>query len=92
MNLAELADFVDAKLQSIHYRTSDDDLHVANRLRAIHNLTRWIPVSERMPTKEDGKYLHVFDGFGLPFAIMRTSWDNYEPTHWKRIDKPEYKP
>ena len=59
---------------------------LANR---IHELTRWIPVSERMPTEADGKHIHIFDGLGLPFTIMRKSLGSYVPTHWKRITPPE---
>ena len=101
MNLAELADFVDAKLQSIHYRTSDDDLHVANRLRAIHNLNRWIPVSEKLPTKDDAD----LEGYVLVRGVNNDGliqndidlwnhigdWNDkyWKLTHWRRITPPE---
>jgi hypothetical protein len=84
MNIAELSD----KLCDLHEGDTVGRLRIATRMDKLHDLTRWIPVSERMPTEEDGKYIHVFDGFGLPFTIMRKSWDNYEPTHWQRITRP----
>jgi hypothetical protein len=68
----------------------------------IHDLTRWIPVSERMPTKEDA------DEQGYVLAIERENespykkypkcrqWDRFDDkdyfytiTHWKRITPPE---
>ena len=66
----------------------------------IHELTRWIPVSERLPTEEDGdEHGHV-----LVSEVERESpnrryeqvlhWDLvgedyfYTATHWRRIDKP----
>ena len=45
MNAGELADLLNP-----HDKLQDN---IASRLRAIHDLTRWIPVSERMPTEED---------------------------------------
>ena len=68
----------------------------------IHDLTRWIPVSERMPTEEDGDR----HGQILIFEVENESpnrgyqqlvkWDAigkpdyfYAVTHWKRITPPE---
>jgi hypothetical protein len=65
------------------------------RLRAIHEEHRWIPVSERMPTKDDGNE----QGF-----VLR--WSQGEPVsspwhvvvrlagqegfkHWQRITPPK---
>jgi len=84
MNLEELAD----KVFNLEYCANGCVKEISDRLYELHEQTRWIKVSERMPTEEDGKYIHVFDGFGLPFTIMRKSWDNYEPTHWQRIMRP----
>jgi hypothetical protein len=52
-----------------------------NRLLAdrIHDLTRWIPVSERMPTGADGL---------VRCWYKENSW---EFTHWQRITPPEGK-
>jgi hypothetical protein len=61
----------------------------------IHDLTRWIPVEERLPTKEDG--------YKSKYATQRTvlvmqKWGDISVatielakhfTHWRRIDKPE---
>ena len=68
----------------------------------IHELTRWIPVSERMPTEEDGDR----HGQILIFEVENESpnrgyqqlvkWDAigepdyfYAVTHWQRITPPE---
>lgn len=85
MSLAELADDIEYEIYG--HPLSSLTPHMA-RLRELHKLTRWIPASERLPTPEDGYQIHVIDGFGIAFTIMQKQWDNYEPTHWKRIDKP----
>jgi hypothetical protein len=70
---------------------------VADRLYELHDLTQWIPVSERMPTEEDG---YIFSDRGCVVA-----WDNEigihdtvfwfrvineeRYTHWRRITPPE---
>jgi hypothetical protein len=56
----------------------------------IHELTRWIPVSERMPTEEDSLCLWV----DIEYFIYYISWardgkPNPKCTHWKRITPPE---
>jgi hypothetical protein len=68
----------------------------------IEELTRWIPVSERMPTKADGD----MDGRVLVFERQKytphkrytrlVKWDSvddvdyfYTVTHWQRITPPE---
>jgi len=48
MNLAELADRVESDEDIYH-----DEYVFVERLRELHNLTRWIPVSERMPTEKE---------------------------------------
>lgn len=66
---------------------------VSDRLRAIHNQTRWIPVSERMPDEAtDGDYSG---------AVLTREWDGWvTSTHcklvypsrhkeWQRITPPE---
>lgn len=75
-----------------------DAYEVADR---IHDLTRWIPVEERLPAKEDGDE----NGRVLVCSIdLRYDTRYYEswvfdmvsveggtqwlPTHWRRIDKP----
>ena len=63
-----------------------------NRLRELHSLTRWIPLSERLPTEEDaderGKVLFLFWGEHYESRYWNLGRD-YGMTHWKRIDKPE---
>jgi hypothetical protein len=50
MTLPELADAIwTMDIENWHVRDK-----LVPRLRAIHDLTRWIPLSERMPTEEDG--------------------------------------
>jgi hypothetical protein len=70
----------------------------------IHDLTRWIPVSERMPTKEDGdENGQVFvsetenESPHRKYSHVKT-WNRlndpdyfYTITHWKRITPPEDK-
>lgn len=70
--------------------------------RRISDLTRWIPVGERLPTKkdadEDGNVLVC--SFDLDSRkLYYESWvftdvtvqggTQYKPRYWKRIDKPE---
>ena len=80
MSLAELAEFF------------DDDERIAIRLRELHDLTRWIPVEERLPTKGDaderGNVLWLFWGkhYESRYWYLRR---DYGMTHWRRIDKPE---
>jgi hypothetical protein len=56
--------------------------------------TRWIPVSERMPTEED-KFVLAWYATKYPFA-SRVDWysfplNNKDVTHWQRITPPEGK-
>jgi hypothetical protein len=88
MNLAELAE--------IMAPYSDLKERIINRLRVIHEETRWIPVLERMPTEEDAdRHGYVLwwseDEVALPVAHY---WDftgvpKYHFTHWKPITAPE---
>ena len=100
MNAGELAEEV------LSLRVIDEQLatidEIASTLRAIHNLTRWIPVSEQMPSEEDGDR----HGQILIFEVENESpnrgyqqlvkWDAigkpdyfYAVTHWQRITPPE---
>jgi hypothetical protein len=92
MNLRELADFVEDQLIYIHYKNRDDEMFVAKRLRQLHDLNRWIPVGERMPTEED-KLVLAWYATKYPFAQI-VNWyefpiNNKYVTHWKRITPPE---
>jgi hypothetical protein len=99
MNLAELAD----ALQRFEFDMLNEA--VANRLRAIHEETRWIPVSERMPTREDadenGEVLVSETENESPhrkFSYMK-KWNRlndpnyfYTIRRWRRITPPEATP
>jgi hypothetical protein len=89
-----MKDIKDMNLEEVRQKIYEHALAINNDelyslLDRLDELTRWIPVSERMPTEEDGKHIHIFDGLGLPFTIMRKSLGSYVPTHWKRITPPE---
>jgi hypothetical protein len=74
-----------------------DELHAISRynrpiIDRIHDLTRWIPVSERMPAEEDScqgkvlwlqeEYSIMVGGYTLPRSFTRA-------TRWQRITPPE---
>jgi hypothetical protein len=101
MNLAELAN----KLCDLHEGDTVGMLRIADRMDKIHDLTRWISVEERLPTREDADA----EGYVWVSAIQITMGDRandswlwsevsldggiaYKPTHWKRITPPEDKP
>jgi hypothetical protein len=99
-----------------HLRFSNfyDELSVENTCNMqadvadrIHDLTRWIPVSERMPTEEDahnGQVLVKEENWTTDHAYSIAYYKNIEPdvperqpsewyvTYWKRITPPEGKP
>ena len=67
-------------------------MSLSNRLWEIHEETRWVPVSERTPTKEDGNTVLVKSGEVADW--YRVVWYGYANkhngyTHWKRIQAPE---
>jgi hypothetical protein len=79
-------------------------IYIADR---IHELTRWIPVSERMPTKDDalnGQVLVKEENWTTDHAYSIAYYKNIEPdvperqpsewyvTYWQRITPPEDKP
>lgn len=71
MNLAELADRIESDEDIYH-----DEYVLVERLRELHELTRWIPVSERFPYESDAKGAE---------CIVWSKDGNY----WRRIEKPE---
>jgi hypothetical protein len=88
MNLAELADL------NPFYLSEKDWRNTQSRLRDLHDLTRWIPVSERLPTEADadkyGEVMWLYRKHGAGIG----GWDEYRDsvfTHWKRINPPEGK-
>jgi hypothetical protein len=86
MNLAELAD----ALQRFEFDMLNEA--IANRLRVIHEETRWVPVSERMPTENDGMSVHVIDTHGLVFTVNPHDLNFFGAVAWKRTTPPEGKP
>jgi len=73
-----------------------NELHVISRynrpiIDRIHDLTRWIPVSERMPTHNDadirGKVMWYF--WGEHYESRFWSFRDKGATHWQRITPPE---
>jgi hypothetical protein len=69
-----------------------------NKINSLEAERRWIPVEERLPTKEDAdRYGYVLwwseDEVALPVARY-WYWDftgvpKYQLTHWQRITQPE---
>ena len=105
MNLAECID----RLRELPNGTVDDAnvavmfpgvpwiFDVAEELAdRIHELTRWIPVEERLPTQADADehgYVQWWDENEVALPCSHY-WDftgkpTYKFTHWRRIDKPE---
>jgi hypothetical protein len=74
MNLEELAD----KVFNLEYCVNGCVREISDRLRELHELTRWIPVEERMPTEED---LHS-DG---TFRIWLNGGDGLACIHHNKI-------
>lgn len=91
MSLTECLD----EIRTYAFFLEDPELEeVADR---IHELTRWIPVSERLPTKEDADDFGFVEWYIGPPNNERISWAPFYPhsrgaTHWRRIETPEAKP
>jgi hypothetical protein len=85
MNITECLD----ALRAFGYSEEiDTPLNLADR---IESLTRWIPVSERVPTQEDRDVLAWY-ATKYPFATL-VNWyefplNNKDVTHWQRIIPP----
>jgi hypothetical protein len=68
----------------VRVRLSDDDLaQLADR---IYDLTRWIPVEERLPCTDDGLRVHVKDTSGLVFTVTPGDLNFFGAVSWKRTD------
>jgi hypothetical protein len=84
MTLLEIADFIEYEEMPIS----------ADRLRAIHDLTRWIPVDERLPTESDALNGEVewLDNTRDHYKANPDLWNVSSPhifyTHWRRIARP----
>ena len=86
-----------------HLRFSNfyDELSVENTCNMqadvadrIHDLTRWIPVSERMPTVEDsyrGRVLWLQEEYSIIVGSYDLARSKTRATHWQRITPPEDK-
>jgi hypothetical protein len=96
MNAGELADeFNPANTESSVRYDYATMYRLTSRLREIHDLTRWIPVSERMPNNEE--WVIVYSSFadmalydGDCGVFLR--WGHGvipNVTHWRRIAPPE---
>jgi hypothetical protein len=89
MNLLELADDL-TTLPSCSVRPYV--LDTIDRLRVLHDLTRWIPVSEQMPSIEDAYRHNVLwiDKHGTIVQFKYTAnplvWNFVS---WQRITPPE---
>jgi hypothetical protein len=87
MNLAELAN----ALQRYEFDMLNDQ--VASRLRELHEQTRWIPVSERVPTEADGdrwgEVLILYCGSAVHCEkvenVNGVQYTSSDITHWQRI-------
>ena len=98
MTLAECLDHADHLL---HWDERGDNVDTVKECLAhIRELTRWIPVKERLPTQEDADHNNsVFVQTTHRSGYQQTDvwfWDavtpepigGHTPTHWRRIDKP----
>lgn len=55
------------------------------------NARRWIPITERLPTIEDGNGLEDVewsDGAGIWEGNYAKAWHRKKATHWRRITLP----
>jgi hypothetical protein len=98
INQMNLAGCLDALRAFGHSEEIDTPLDLADR---IHDLTRWVSVSERLPTKDDAD----LEGYVLVRGVNNDGliqndidlwnhigdWNDkyWELTHWKRINLPE---
>jgi hypothetical protein len=56
----------------------------------IHELTRWIPVEERLPTEgNDGYWVLAITKRGVHKRLHPSRVRAFYFTHWRRIDRPE---
>jgi len=101
MTLPEIIEYMDD--MGIDYELWDrhDPIdEICNRLREIHDLTRWIPVSERMPEDEGvvRVYTGLFDTYGESYGRWCEDANRWfvdgtncggDVTHWEHLEKPE---
>jgi hypothetical protein len=95
MNLAELAN----KLCDLREGDTVGLLRIADRMDKLHELTRWIPGSERLPTESDAQENGYVEFWNTKYAMsyyykydsLRELYDELELTHWRKITPPEDK-
>jgi hypothetical protein len=98
----ELANRIDKLLYEQAQRHDAYVDALENKISALEEKHRWIPVGERLPTKEDalalGEYMGIefwsnkFGGMKLFCTVEGFNQDfieRNEVTHWQRIDTPE---
>lgn len=100
MTLPEIADEITGDAYICEYMGNGlNNDAIASRLRELHDLTRWIPVGERMPD-DVFDYVHVYYD-GMIATMCYSKQEGFhgatanrmeifarEITHWRRIDKP----
>jgi hypothetical protein len=90
--IEELTDRIDTLLfeQAQRHDAWVDALE--NRINSLEAQHRWIPVSERMPTEEDGDGNGYVEFWNTRFKMSNYYKYDFSPfgvTHWKRITPPE---
>jgi hypothetical protein len=95
MTLAEVKEEIEK------YAFVIDNSRLYSLLDQLDDLTRWIPVSERMPTEEDyseAGQIHLWDAeFGICRVYHKDIAHDFlkriplEFTHWQRITPPTNK-
>jgi hypothetical protein len=92
MTLPEIVEYMDDMgIDFERWDRPDPIGDICNRLRELHDLTRWIPVSERMPTEEDSHRLKVLwqDQYG---NVVHARYDAplkiSSAVAWQRITSP----
>jgi hypothetical protein len=81
------------KTPPFHLIDANGVRQIANR---IYQLTRWIPVEERLPTFEDADkqdgcvdVWSSFEGVGFRKKLEYQLVKHTRCTHWQRINRPE---
>jgi len=88
----ELADRIDTLLFKQAQRHDGWVDALENKINSLEAQHRWIPVSERLPTKEDKDVIAWYSG-EYPFATLVNWFDfplnNKQLNYWKSITPPE---
>lgn len=102
INILELACRINTLLYEQAQRHDARVDALENKINALRDKHRWIPVEERLPTEEDGDEngrvlvcsidLRYDTRYYKAWKFDMVSVEGgtqYLPTHWKRIDKPD---